>query len=411
MLVASCALAEDWTRFRGVDGNGVAQAENLPVTWDSHKNIVWKTNLPGLGTSSPIVLGSKVYVTCYSGYAESTDNPGDMQKLMRHVVCLDRKTGKILWSKQFKPKMPESVYKSGNSGRHGYASSTPTTDGERLYIFFGISGMYGLDLDGNVLWNTDLGSGTDSWGSAASPLLFEDLVIVNASVESKSLVALDKKTGKIVWRVPGIKKCWTTPILVEANGKQEIVFSMPHKVAGFDPRTGKELWHCEGMPDGYLCPSPVAHDGIVYVIGARKNTAMAVRAGGQGDVTETHVLWTTRKGSNVSSPVYLDGYLYWFHEMKGIVYCLDAKTGAVVYEGKLEPKPGLVYSSVTAADGKLYAVSQDNGTYVVQASPKFKQLAVNVFDDDHSRTNASIIVVDNQIIMRTDKAIYCIAKK
>ena len=404
------AAAEDWTRFRGPQGAGKAVASNLPVTWDSRENVVWKQDLPGLGSSSPIVLNSRIYLTCYSGYAESIDEPGEMTELVRHVVCLDRKTGEIVWTKRFQPKMPESQYRSGNDSRHGYASSTPTTDGEHLYVFFGISGVFCLDLDGNVIWNRDVGSKTHGWGSGTSPLLYENLVIVNASVESQSLVALDKATGREVWRAPGISSCWSSPMLVDAGSRQEVVLNVPKRLTAFDPATGEELWHCDGIPDGYLCPTVIAHDGVVYAIGGRKNTAMAVRAGGSGDVTESHVLWTTGKGSNVSSPVYLDGHLYWFHESRGMAYCLDAETGDVVYEERVDPRPGIIYSSVTAADGKLYGVSQHKGTYVLAAKPEFEQLAVNVFEDDDTRTNASIIVTDNQLIMRSDKAIYCIGR-
>lgn len=410
IAAANMAAAADWTGFRGSRGLATAEAKNLPITWDSRTNVVWKQALPGPGTSSPIILGSRIYLTCYSGYALSLENRGDMEDLVRHVICLDRKTGKILWSKPFKAKMPDSEYGPRNNSRHGYASSTPTTDGERLYLFFGVSGVYCLDLEGDVIWNKDVGSGTHGWGSGTSPLLYKNLVIVNASVESGSLFAFDKTTGNEVWSTSGTAKCWSSPMLVDVEGGQELVLNIPNKLTGFDPATGKELWHCDGIPDGYVCPSVITHDDVVYAIGGRKNTAIAVRAGGRGDVTDTRVLWRVGKGSNVSSPVYVDGHIYWFHDSRGMAYCLDAKTGETVYEGRLEPRPGLIYASVTAADGKLYAPSREGGTYVLAAKPKFEQLAVNVFDDDKTRTNASIVVSDNQLIMRTDQAIYCIGQ-
>jgi outer membrane protein assembly factor BamB len=205
-------------------------------------------------------------------------------------------------------------------------------------------------------------------------------------------------------------------MLVNVGGGKELVMSIPDggkkktsKLKAFDPASGREIWQCDGPPDGYLCPSVVSHDGVVYTIGARKNTAMAVRAGGKGDVTDSHLLWSVKQGSNVTSPVYVDGYLYFFHE-KGKAVCLDAKTGETVFEETLEPAAGLVYASPLAADGKLYASSQDNGTYVIDARPEFKLLAVNTFEDDPSRVNASIAVSKNQLIMRTDKAIYCLGK-
>lgn len=409
-LSPASAGGGDWTEFRGPGGGGKAEATNLPISWDAQKNVVWKTELPGLGTSSPIILGTHIYLTCYSGYAESIKKPGEMQELMRHLVCLDRNSGKIIWKKELTPKLPESKYRSGNDSRHGYASSTLATDGKRLYAFYGISGVYGFDLEGNTLWNADVGSGTHGWGSGTSPLLYGNLVIVNASIESESLVALDKATGQVVWRKPGIKSCWSSPVLVQAGNQQEVVLNIPRKLSGFDPDTGKELWYCDGIPDGYICPTVITHEDVVFAIGGRKNTAIAVRAGGRGDVTQTHVLWTTDRDSNVSSPVYLDGYLYWCHESRGKAYCLDAKTGKVVYEESLTPRPGLIYASVTAADGKLYAPSQEKGTYVLAANPEFQQLAVNKFQDDSSRTNASVAVSNNQLIMRTDNAVYCIGQ-
>lgn len=404
------AIAEDWSRFRGPGASGKAEAAGLPSTWDSKTNIVWKADLPGPGGSSPVVAGDRVFVTCYSGYAESIDNPGDMANLKRHIVCLDRSSGAILWSKEFAAKQPESEYRGSNNTRHGYASSTPATDGEKVYVFCGRSGVMALDMDGAVAWTADVGSDTHGWGSGTSPVLYKNLVIVNASIESQSLVAIDKNSGEIVWKTPGIKSCWSSPILADVGDKQEIVLNAPNRVMGFDPETGQELWQCEGVPDSYICPTAVAEDGIVYVIGGRKNTAIAVRAGGRGDVTGSRMLWKTSRGSNVSSPVLVDGHLYWFHESRGTVFCLDAKTGDVVFEEALAPKPGLVYSSATFADGKLYAVSQENGAYVVAAKPQFELIAVNRLQDDSSRVNASIAVSGNQLLMRTDKAIYCIGQ-
>ncbi len=410
LVIAATASAVDWTQFRGPGGSGAGDDTDLPVKWSATDNIAWRARLPGLGTSSPITLGNRIYVTCYSGYAEDIAQPGDIKQLMRHVVCLDRKTGDVVWQKQFKPELPESDYRPGNDSRHGYASSTPTTDGERLYVQFGKSGVYCLNLEGNEIWHKSIGSGTHHWGSGASPVLYQNLLIVNASVESRALIALDKLTGEEVWRVDRISGAWNTPLLVDVpGGGTELVLSLPQRVGAFDPADGKRLWHCNGIPDGgYICPSAIAHDGIVYLIGGRQNTAIAIRAGGRDDVSDSHVVWRVSKGSNVSSPVYHDGHIYWFHEKGGIVCCLNAKDGDVEFEERLSPRPGLVYSSVTVADGKLYCVSQHDGAYVVAAKPDFELLAHNEFKDDDSRANACIVPHGGQLLLRNDTYLYCI---
>ncbi len=411
-LVAADLVAKDWVGFRGGEQYGASDsATDLPTEWDDQKNILWKTDLPGLGTSSPTLLGPNLYLTCYSGYAESEEKPGDPKDLVRHVVCLDRESGQVQWKKDFPAKMPESEYRAGLDAMHGYASSTVTTDGERLYVFMGVSGMVCLDMQGNELWRTDVGSGKHGWGSATSPVVVDDLLIVNASIESKSLIGLDKLTGKEVWRVEGIGDCWASPVLVEANGRTEVVLNVPRRLTSYDPETGQELWHCDGSPDGYICPSVIAEDGIVYVTGARSNTLFAVPAGGAGDVTDQE-LWRISKGSNVCSPVLVDGYLYWIHEKNGVAYCVDAKTGEVQYEKRLSPRPGITYASPTYADGKLYTPSREDGTFVIEATPdEMNLLSVNKFEGDDSRTNASVAVGDDRLYMRTDKAVYCIGKE
>jgi outer membrane protein assembly factor BamB len=409
--IISTAHAADWPQFRGPGGNATSSETGLPTTWSAKQNVAWRTELPGLGTSSPVIVGNRVFVTCYSGYAASTDEPGDMSKLMRHVVCVDRNTGKIVWKKEIPPSLPESEYQGRNNTWHGYSSSTPVCDGKQLYVFFGKTGVFCFDLEGDEIWRTTVGDGLNKWGSGSSPVLFEDTLIVNASVESGAVVALDKKSGTEKWRAR-VRGCWNTPHLVQAkDGGFELVVSLPQKILAFDPKNGTQLWECEGIPDdGYICPSVISHEGIVYAIGGRRNTAIAVRAGGRGDVSKSHVVWRVNAGSNVSSPVYLDGYLYWIHEREGAVNCLNTKNGEVVYQKRLEPRPGTMYASATAADGKLYCPSQHAGVYVVAAKPEFELLAHNVFEDDENRMNASVAVHQGQILLRNDKYLYCIGE-
>lgn len=409
--VPTLVQAEDWTRFRGPEGLAISDVQGLPAEWSMEKNLKWRTELPGPGTSSPIVVGDKIFLTSYTGYGVSEDEPGDQDELKRHVVCLSKADGKILWTKTYDASPGESKYQ-GNGARHGYSSSTATSDGELVYIFFGKEGVYAFDMDGTEVWQTSVGTKTAGWGSSNSPVLFGDLLIVNASIESGSIYALDKKTGKEVYQISGIRGSWNTPLLVPVGEATEMVISLPNKIVAYDPANGEELWTCEGIPDGgYVCPSVVAHDGVVYSIGGRKNTAIAVKAGGRGDVTDTHILWTLGKGSNVTSPVYYNGYLFWAHESRGAVYCVDCKTGELVYEERLtDPRPGLIYASAMAADGKVYYVSQHEGTYVLAAKPEFELLANNKFADDDSRSNASPVVMDTDLLLRSDKYLYCIGK-
>jgi outer membrane protein assembly factor BamB len=405
LISASSLAVGDWTQFRGKGGLGVS-TETAPLKWSSTENIVWKAELPGPGASSPVALGNRVFITCYSGYGLEPAK-GDEKELVRHLLCLDRKTGDTLWHKKFDPKLPEHKYE-GEGSYHGYAAGTPTTDGERLYVFFGKSGVYCFDLKGNELWHESVGDGTNGWGSGTSPLLYKNLVIVNASVESGSVVALDKLSGKEVWRTKGINSAWNTPVLVPAKEKTELVVSMSDHVVSLNPDDGKELWRAEGV-HRYVCPSVVHHDGVVYAIGGG-HTSLAVRTGGSGDVTASHVVWRVEKGSNVSSPIYHDGHLYWTRD-GSIVCCQNAETGEMAYEERLRPDSGTIWSSPVLADGKLYFVTQRARTFVVAAKPKFEILAHNEIEGDESRTNASPAVSNGQLLLRTDRNLYCIGEK
>ncbi len=204
-----------------------------------------------------------------------------------------------------------------------------------------------------------------------------------------------------------MKGARNTPNLVTTDkGETELIVSLPGdpdgRIVGLDPRTGKELWTCRGIPDGgYVCPSVIAHDGVAYAIGGRKNTAIAVRAGGRGDVTEPHLLWRVGKGANVVSPCYHDGRIYWVHERKGTLICLDAKTGDTLFEERIEPRPNVVYSSITVADGKIYAVSQHDGTFVFDAGRNTSCLVTTCWKDA-ARANACLAVDGGQLLLRDE---------
>lgn len=403
---ALSTLAADWPRFRGADGNGTSDAKGLPTKWGPKEGIAWKTELPGPGTSSPIVVGKKVFLTCYSGFNEPGKR-GDMDALKLHLVCLDLKTGKILFDKKITPNLPEQARIRDD---HGYASSTPASDGERVYVFFGKTGAFAFDLEGEKLWQTDLGSTLNGFGSGASPVVAGDLVVFNASVESETLVALHRKTGKEAWTVKKVKESWNTPLLVPLkDGKSELVYASFGKVAGLDPETGKERWTCKNDCTWYIVPSIIHHEGVVYSLGGRSGTVgCAVKLGGSGDATETHRLWTTKKGSNVSSPVFHGGHLYWMNDNSEVAFCADAKTGDIVYEERL-PRAGQMYASALLAGGKVYYLTRTGKTFVVEASPKFKLVATNDLGD-RSTFNASPAVAGDRLLIRSDRFLYAIGK-
>jgi outer membrane protein assembly factor BamB len=405
--VGAAEKGDEWPQFRGAGGKGVSESRGLPVTWSAQENLAWKTALPGPGSSSPIIVNGRVFLTCYTGYNVPGEPGGSPDQLARHVLAIDAQSGKVLWSKPFPAKLPEQPRIREN---HGYASSTMAADAERLFAFFGKSGACALDHDGNQLWHADVGSNLNGWGSGASPVVYGDLLIVNASIESESLVALDKKTGKEVWRAGGVRDAWNVPIIVSRpGGKDELVVAMFRKVLGFDPKTGEQLWSCDTGIDWYMVPSLVAHDDVVYCIGGRTGGALAVRVGGRGDVTRTHRVWTGRRGSNVSSPVYHDGHLYWMHENQEIAYCAEARTGQVVYEERVG-RVGQIYAPALLADGKVYYLSRTGETVVLAAKPQFEKLAQNSLRDGGT-FNAGPAVSGSRIYIRSERALYCLEQK
>lgn len=393
----------DWPQFRGASGQGKAVDAEVRLRWDVSAGIAWKASLPGAGGSSPVVLGGKVFLTSFSGYGVPGEPGGSLASLKRQVLCLDRKDGRVLWQKDIPAAQPEQE----KVRDHGYAENTPAADATSLYAFLGKSGVFAFTHNGDPRWHADVGSGTHGWGSGASPVLSGDLLIVNACVESGSLVALDKHTGREVWRAPGISESWNTPILVPADdGGTELVLAMSGKVLGFNPTTGESLWSCSTDIGWYMVPSLVNEGGLVCCIGGRSGGALAVRAGGRGDVTSTRRLWKIAKGSNVPSPVLHEGHLYWFHENLGIAWCVEAATGEVRFEERLD-RAGQIYASPVLAGGRIYAVTRGGTAFVIAARPEFELLARNELRDG-GVFDASPAVADGNLLLRSDRFLYCI---
>jgi outer membrane protein assembly factor BamB len=434
LVSLSATAAADWPRFRGPNGSGVAPDDApTPTTWTDTENIKWSIDLPGPGSSCPIVVGDKVFVTCWSGYGLSRDEPGDQKNLQRHLICVNRADGKILWDRAVDPYLPEDNY-GGMFAEHGYASHTPASDGEKVFAFFGKTGVIAFDMEGNKLWQTSVGTESEvhDWGTAASPILYKKLVIVPAMAENHALVALDKETGKEVWKqeAQGFEGSWSTPILVDAGqGKQEIVLAVPGELWAFNPETGKSTWYAKASEGDTVTTSAIPGEGIVYVVGGRDGGTVAVKAGGQGDVTESNTLWTSNVRGGISSPVMHDGKIYSIS--REVVTCLDAATGEDLFKQRLEAPPepepsasedgaeeggrggrgGFMnqsYSSPVVADGKLYFVTRAGLVYVFALGDEMEQLAVNRFGTDEADFSASPAISNGEIFIRSSKKLYCI---
>jgi outer membrane protein assembly factor BamB len=417
-LALTCLLAwapaADWPQFRGPDGSGVSSEKGLPETWSDSNHLAWKAPMPGPGSSGPIVWGNRVFVTCYSGYGVDPDDPGDQHKLTRHLLCLSLGDGKVLWQKTVPATLPEDPYQ-GQLTEHGYASSTPATDGERVFVFFGKSGVVAFDWKGTQLWQTSVGTGSAmmGWGSGASLVLSKDIVIVNANAESQSLVALDKRTGRQVWKVDakGYNGAWSTPVLREkSGGKHELIVHMPDEIWALSLTDGGLLWFCTGVR-GSAIPSPAIAGTTVFGLGGGPmgTGVIAVRAGGRNDVTSSNVLWRGETGSYVPSPLVLDGLMYWVDD-RGTVYCVSVDTGKQVYRQRLSGAGG-VYASVVAGDGKLYAVTRRKGTFVLAAGPVFKVLTQNRLGSDTTDFNANPAISQGRLLLRSNRSIYCVTAK
>ena len=419
--MSCCQLASaQWPQFRGPDGAGKALDETAPLNWSDEENIKWKLELPGPGSSSPIVVGDRVFVTCYSGYGvEGAD--GEIDELKRHLICVDRATGEKQWDKIVAAEQPEDRYR-GFINEHGYASNTPVSDGEHVFAFFGKSGVFAFDMDGKQLWQVGVGkeSSNRRWGSAASLILHKDMVIVNAAEESRTIRALDKATGEEKWKAEGeaLELCFGTPALVkQKDDSSELVIAVPGEVWGLHADTGKLKWYCDTGLTGNISPSVVAdEDGVAYVFGGYQGKgSMAVRTGGKGDVTDSHVVWTSRISSYVPSPIVHDGHV-WCVDDRGIFTCMKASDGEEVFRRRVEGAGGgfisrPFYASAVLVGERIYAPSRNNGTYVLAAKQEFEQLARNEFESDDSDFNATPAVADGCLFLRSNRFLYCVGEK
>ncbi|MGL6074700.1 MAG: PQQ-binding-like beta-propeller repeat protein [Fimbriiglobus sp.] len=418
LVILFSTTGADWPQFRGSHSTGVAEGK-APLQWTTTEGIRWKAPLPGPGSSSPVVVGDRVFVTCYSGYGLDAAEPGDPEKLLRHLVCFHRKTGEQLWKVDAPPSNAEDAYR-GYIGEHGYASNSPTADENAVYAFFGKAGVFAYTLEGKKLWETSVGTDSDPrrWGSSASPILYKNLVLVNASSEGRAIVALDKKTGEKVWKAEGnrLALSFSTPVLVAKEGQAELVVAMPTEIWSLNPDTGKMIWYAKISPDGNICPAVIADAGKVFVTGGYQSKGtLALKTGGKGDVSQSAILWQAQKSSYVPTPVLHEKRLTVVTE-DGFALCLNAENGKTVYEERLSAKGTAgrgsrpFYASPILADGKLYAVSRQAGVFVLKAGDAFEVLQQNPRLDP-SDFNATPAIVGNQLFLRSNKFLYCIGDK
>jgi outer membrane protein assembly factor BamB len=406
-----------WAAWRGPSGQGYTQDEQVPLTWSATHNLLWQTALPGQGNSSPIVWGDRVFLT-----ASSSDG------LERWVLCVQATDGRLLWQQLASKGVPPGKTHDWN----GHASPSCTTDGTHVYAFFGTPGLFCYDFEGKLIWKHSFGLFTadTGWGIGASPFLFEDLVIQNCDNDGAAalppgykaeeaapmaLVALDKATGKERWRTPRNQgKGWSTPLLIPMpNGRIDLVLNGPHGVWGYDPRTGKELWHCERHKGDEKAmfgePLPAFNQHTLFAASGRPGPMQAIRLGGVGDVTRTHVVWdVVRKSSrDVSSPILVEDWLY-AADRYGFLSVHDAKTGRILFRERLGAQP--FSASPVKIRGKLLFLMEDGITFVIEPGPTLKIVGRNRLSDG-SEFRASPAIVAGRMYLRSQSHLYCIGEK
>jgi outer membrane protein assembly factor BamB len=411
LVLVHAASAANWPTWRGENGLGVAQESKLPLKWSATQNVLWKVPLPERGNSTPVVWKDKVFLT------QAVDE-------RRTVLCLDRQSGKTLWQSGTSYNEKEETHET-----NPYCSASPVTDGERVIAWFGSAGVFCYDMDGKELWRVDLGKQSHIWGFASSPLIHGDLCIMYFGPdEAAALLGLDKRSGKEVWRVKdppmekrprtdgfrgqeakGIVGSFSSPILLEAGGRTELVMSYPQLVCGFDPKTGKELWRCDGLNE-LIYTSPIGGEGVVVGMGGFQGTTVAVKGGGKGNVTATHRLWRHERTKNrLGSGVVHDGHVYILNT-EGIAECIELKSGKTLWQERVKGKGpnSQSWSSMVLAGDRIYVLNQSGDTVVLKAAPKFEVLAVNALENE--LTNSSPAISDGQIFIRTHKHLWCIGE-
>jgi len=398
-------MAGDWPAFRGPDGNGIANEDKAPLHWGPGKNIRWKAPLPGPGNSSPIVSHGRVFVTCAQDEGKK-----------RNLYCFDRRTGERLWVRAVDYESVEPTHRT-----NPYCASTPVAHGSNVVVWHGSAGVFCYDFEGKEVWRKDLGAVRHEWGYASSPIVHREKVILNFGPGARTfLVALDLKTGDLVWKrdEPGgldatdkrMIGSWSTPIVVKVDGTEQILCSMPTRVIACHPESGDIIWSCGGLADekaDLVYASPLISDGIgVAFTGWVNGPTIGFKLGGTGDVTTSNRLWLEKHPQRIGSGIVVDGRVYIVNAGPGTAQCIECRTGKILWTERLEG--GESWGSVVMAAGRLYVTSRRGVTTVFRPIPeKLEVLATN---DLGEPSNATPAISDGQIFLRTDAHLYCIAE-
>jgi outer membrane protein assembly factor BamB len=408
LSLSTFAVADDWPAWRGSTGQGYCFEKNLPTKWSEKENVKWKIKLDHPGYSTPIVWKEKIFVTLATPDGK-----------VRSLYCFDRADGKQLWKADVKFAGQERTWQ----GNYPYCHASPVTDGERVVVSFGSAGLYCYDLAGKELWNrTDLGEWQHAFGNSSSPVLHDDLCLQycgpNESKGPNTLLAVNKTTGKTVWTsdfknggAKGAGFFWGTPTIVKIDGKDQILACGDYRFHGFDFKTGKEIWFCEGLME-YIYTSPLYSPelGIGVAMSGYNKSGLAVKInpGAKGDITKDRLWHHPQNNQRVGSGIIVGEHCY-ILEDNGTPRCYELKTGKQLWEAEKRPA-GANWGSMVHADGKLYCLTRDGSTVIFAASPKYQVLATNRLIAGEF-TNSSPAISNGEIFLRTNRYLWCISEK
>jgi outer membrane protein assembly factor BamB len=394
MIAVENEGARYWSRWRGPSGQGLVSGSGYTDKWSATENVLWKKPVPGSGNSSPIVWGDRIFLT-------TAQDGGRRLSLLAYRLS----DGSLLWETPAPQGRSEFVH-----DKNGHASATPSTDGERVYVSFGARGLMAFDFSGKLVWHQDLGATSNYWGTAGSPLLYKDRVILYQDQNRDSFIAaFDAATGRPLWRTPRQASVgWGTPAAIRVGDRDEIIVNGQYAVVAYNPDNGRELWRAGGTTMETI-PTPVVGHGLVFSSSGRAGPTLAIRPGGQGDVTRTHLVWSSPRGSPfVPSPILYGDYLYMVNDMTSVATAFEAPTGQTAWQGRLgvAQREGFSASPV-ALDEKIFFTNDDGETFVLRAGSVFELLHVNRIGE---RTLASPALVDGRWYIRTERHLFAIGR-